>query len=195
VSLTESARKAWREFMDDDRAQLGLGRGINRILGQSKRAESQGGSEFTIEAHNFDNTYGSNLQSGTWVDLAEYIVGAQTAYNVGYGVADIPDKVGRFYAHFEDGSSNVVSGQVRILTRDANDKNVDTEISGMSTSRLDSDANDWRKQVAVPEIERTPKVGEDSKIVIQFKLDPGSTGTTIDMSASGTQFLLDTTQY
>ena len=165
--------------------------GIDSVTGKAEGSE--GGSQFTLETDDLDNKFGSNLSAGSWVDAAEFVVPAQTAYNVGYGVADNEATVGRFYSHFEDGSSNNVEGQVRIVTRNANDKAVETDISALSTARLDSDASDFRRQVAVPEVLDTNKVGQDSKVVIQFKLKSSSTGTSIDFGAS--TLMLDLTEY
>jgi hypothetical protein len=165
--------------------------GIDEVTGKAKGSEN--GSQFTLEEGDWDNTFGDNLVAGQWVDAAEFIVPAQTQYNVGYGVAGNEATVGRFYSHFEDGSGNVTAGQVRIVTRDANDKNVETDISSLSTSRLDADATDYRTQVAVPEVLDTNRVGQDSKVVMQFKLKSGSTGTSIDFPASDQQ--LDLTEY
>lgn len=167
------------------------GSAVDQISGKPQGSEM--GSEYVLEEQNFDNTFGSNLSAGSWVDAAEFIVNAQTQYNVGYGSADKDATVGRWYANFEDGSSNAVVGQARIVTRNANDKAVETDISAVATSRLDTNANDPRQQYAVPEILDTNRVGEDSKIVLQFKLDSGSTGTSIDFSAS--EFQLSLTEY
>lgn len=170
---------------------LNLGETLEDI--QGKPNQSQGGSPDTLEEQDFTSTFGSNLQAGEWVDAAVYTVEAQTQYNVGYGKADRPETMGRWYATFTDGAGNAVTGQCRILTRDANDENVDEEIAGVSTSRLDSDPNDFRKQKGTPEVLDTPKVGEDSKIILQFKLKSGSAGTSIDFGAS--DFMLDMTRY
>lgn len=168
-----------------------FGSAVDSVTGQAKGSEN--GSLFTLETDDLDQTFGDNLTAGSWVDAAEFIVPAQTAYNVGYGVADNEATVGRFYANFEDGSSNEVKGQVRIITRNANDKAVETDISSLSTARLDSDISNYRQQVAVPEVLDTSKVGQDSKVVIQFKLKSGSSGTSIDFSAS--TMMLDLTEY
>jgi hypothetical protein len=191
-----AVRMAATSRPQDDRAQMNFlsniaGSAVDSISG--KPEGSQMGSEYVLEEQNFDNTFGSNLTAGSWVDAAEFIVPAQTRYNVGYGSADKSATVGRWYANFEDGSSNAVVGQARIVTRNANDKAVETDISAVATSRLDTNQSDPRTQYAVPEILDTNKVGEDSKVVLQFKLDSGSTGTSIDFSAS--TFQLSLTEY
>lgn len=168
-----------------------FGSAVNQISG--KPSGSDRGSQYTLEEQNFDNKFGSSLVAGSWKDAAEYIVPAQTAYNVGYGSADKESTVGRWYANFDDGGGNTVTGQARIVTRNANDKAVETDISAITTARLNANANDPRTQVAVPEILDTNKVGEDSKVVFQFKLDSNSTGTSIDFTAS--EFRLDLTEY
>jgi len=164
---------------------------IDRMTGKPRGSEA--GSQFTLEADDFDNTFGSNLTAGSWVDAAEYIIPAQTQMNVGYGSSENPATVGRFYAAFEDDASNTTAGQVRIVTRNARDKAVETDISALSTARLNGDPNDYRTLQAVPEVLDTNRVGEDSKIVLQFKLNSGSTGTSIDFDASS--FELDLTDY
>lgn len=164
---------------------------IDRLSGKPRGSER--GSHFTLESDDFASTFGSNLEVDEWVDAAVFVVPAQTAYNVGFGTAENESTVGRWYASFDDGSGNTVSGQVRIVTRNARDKAVETDISSVSTSKIDADPNDYRTQYAVPEILDTNKVGEDSKVVLQFKLKSSSTGTSIDFSAS--DFELDLTEY
>lgn len=171
----------------------GLGSAVDEISGQPK--QSSGGSHFILTVSDFDTTWGDNIEAGAWVDVAEFIVGAQTQYNVGYGASDRPATVGRWYAVFQDGSGNVVKGQVRIVTRNANDKAVETDISGLSTTRLGGDPDDYRTLQAVPEVLATNRVGEDSKVVLQFNLDASSAGTSIDFGATPTKFELDLTRY
>lgn len=165
---------------------------VDEITG--KPAGSESGDHFTLEKDDFDRTE-SALTEGEFEDVAEYVVPAQTMYDVGYGSSQHEATVGRWYASFDDGNGNTVSGIVRVETRNARDKNVDTEISGVSTSRLDSDPSDYRTQYAVPQVTDTPPVGEDSKVVIKFKLKSGSTGTSIDWSADATDFELDLTEF
>lgn len=155
----------------------------------------EGVSYDQIEAEDFDNTFGSNLTAGVWVDAAEFVCDAQNAYNVGWGMAEFPEVVGRWFMVLDDGSGNAVTGVARIKTRNSNDEQVDTEVRGVPTSRLDTDVSDYRKQYALAEIRQTPKVGEDSKIVLQFKLASGSVGTTIDFTAGATTVLIPVSNY
>lgn len=164
---------------------------VEDITGQSK--QSRGGAFETFDEDDFDTFNGGNLQEGQYVDLAVYTVEAQTQYNVGFGKADRPENQGRFFAAFDDGAGAEVSGKVRIVTRTAQDKRPDTDVSGISTARLNTNVNDRRLQYPLPEIVDTPRVGEDSKIVLQFKLKPGSAGVAIDQAAS--TILLDVTEY
>lgn len=163
---------------------------VDEITGKPSGSES--GDHFTLEVDDFDRTE-SALTAGEFVDVAEFIVPAQTMYDVGYGSSQHQATVGRWFATFDDGAGNAVSGIVRIETRNARDKNVDTEISGVSTSRLDSDPTDYRTQYAVPQVTDTQPVGEDSKLVVKFKQKSGSAGTSIDWAAS--EFELDLTEF
>lgn len=197
MSLWRRELQKAREFYTGaDRAQLGgifgnLGSAVDQITGKPKN--SRGGSYHDLEEQNFDNTFGSNLVAGSWKDAAEFIVSAQTEYNVGYGAADTESTVGRWFATLDDGAGNTVTGQCRIVTRNANDKAVETDISGVSTSRLNK--SNPTEQYKVPEVMDTNRVGEDSKIVFQFKLDSGSAGTSIDFTAAATEFRLSLTEY
>lgn len=190
-----AVRMAATSRPDDERAQMdifgSLGNALDQVSGKPKGSER--GSHYVLEEQNFTTTFGANLTAGSFQDAAEFVVPAQTRYNVGYGGSDAPATVGRWYANLEDGSGNAVTGQARIVTRNAQDKAVETDISAVATSRLDTSASDFRQQYAVPEIRDTNMVGEDSKVVLQFKLDSGSSGTSIDFTAS--TFQLSLTEY
>jgi len=164
---------------------------VDEITGQT----DERGRYAEIDADDWDNTFGSNLSSGVWRDLAEYVVEPQNQYNIGFAAASVPDRVGRWYMVLDDGNGNEVTGLARIKTRNSNDENVDTEVRAVHTRRLNTDANDFRKQYAVPESQNTPSVGEDSKIVLQFKLASGSTGTSVDFGADATVTQFPLTNY
>lgn len=186
------------------RAQLGLG-GIlgqaQQTLGQvqGKPEGSEGGRYAEIVAESFTGpqgtTWGDNLSPGDWIDLAQFTVRAQNQYNVGFGTADIPSKVGRWAMHLDDGSGNQVKGIARIKTRNANQEGVDTEVRSIHTRRLNKIGASHREQFAVPEQLETDRVGEDSNVVLQFKLANTSTGTTVDFSAQATKVTIPLTNY
>ena len=172
---------------------LGLGNAVDNVTGQP--SNSGAGRFRDITEDDFENTYGDNLQAGTWRTLAEYIVEAQNRYNVGFGVATVPDKVGRWYMVLDDGSGNLVTGEARLKTMNSNDEQVETEQRAVPTSRLNTDPNDFRKQFALPENQNTLSVGEDSKIVLQFRLNSSSAGTSVDFSADATDINIPSTNY
>lgn len=192
-----------------DRAQFNLGSIASRLSGAAgggntptdtrrgipTQSAKEGADYFDIQEGDFQNTFGNNLTAGVWSDLAEFVVGAQNAYNIGWGIADAPDVVGRWYMVLDDGAGNEVVGQARIKTRNSNDERVDTEIRGVPTSRLNTDPNDFRKQYAMPENRETDKVGEDSKAVLQFKLSSASAGTSVDFTAAATEVSIPASNY
>lgn len=187
-------------LMDDERGQFGGnlsglfgGDPIDRITGQPK--QSGGGTYAEITEESWDNTFGSNLVAGSWQDLAEFVVNAQNEYNVGFGSADVPAAVGRWYMVLDDGAGNEVTGLARIKTRNSNDERVDTEVKEVHTRRLNTAANDYRQQYAVGERRETDRVGEDSKVVLQFNLSPDSTGTSVDFTAAATVNQIPLTNY
>lgn len=148
-----------------------------------------------IDSNRFTNTYGSNLTAGVWRDLAEFVADAQNAYNVGFGMQDYPERVGRWYMVLDDGAGNLVTGVARIKSRNSNDENVETEIRGVHTRRLNTVSDDYRRQFALEENRETNKVGEDSKIVLQFKLDGSSAGTSVDFTAAATVVAIPVSNY
>lgn len=200
----------------DNRAQMGLGGIAQNIQGALGNATGGGGGGMrsseqrrgvpsasvqegvaysTVEEGDFDNTFGDNLTAGVWVDLAEFVVGAQNAYNVGWGMAEFPDVVGRWFQALSDTNGNAVEGVARIKTRNSNDERVETEVRGIPTTRLDTDVSDYRKQQTLPENRSTAKVGEDSKIVLQFKLKSSSTGTSVDFAHADTNIVVPVSNY
>lgn len=166
---------------------------VDSITGQPKA--SGDGRYAEISEGDFDNTFGSDLQAGVWRDLAEFVVDAQNKYNVGFGSADIPSTVGRWYMVLDDGAGNLVVGQARLKTRNSNDEQVETEVRSVHTRRLDTDPNTQSEQFAVPEVQKTDTVGEDSKVVLQFKLSGDSTGTAVDFTAANTVVQIPLTNY
>jgi len=162
----------------------GTGGSVETRRGVPDASAGEGVSPDTIRAEDWDNTFGSNLQAGVYRDAAEFVIGAQNAYNIGFGKAEFPDVVGRWYQILDDGNGNQVVGLSRLKTRNSNDERVDTEVRAVEAATLNANANDYRTQFALPENRETPKVGEDSKIVFQFKLSPSSTGTSIDFGDS-----------
>lgn len=168
-----------------------LSESVAQINGQPEG--SAGGRYEEIQEGDFDNTFGNNLTAGSWNTLAEFVVDAQNSYNVGFGKAEVESKVGRWYMVLDDGAGAEVVGEARIKTMNSNDENVDTEVKAVPTSRLNTDITDYRKQFAVGEQKSTAKVGEDSKIVLQFRLSSSSTGTSVDFPSS--TIMLPATNY
>jgi len=170
-----------------------LGSAIDDLTGQPRQSEREGGTRDTFEVQDFDTWYGDNLEAGAWVDLAEYVVEPQTAYRWGHGSAPVEETLGRMAAHFEDGAGNQVKGSVRLKTRNANDENADTEVAGIPTRKLDKLSASKRDKYAQPEV--GAKVGEESKLVVQFRLSSASAGTSIDETADPSEVEMDVTRY
>lgn len=175
---------------------LGLGSisdPVDRLTGQSSQGRQ--GDYDEIDEDRWANTYGDDLQAGVWRDLAEFIADPQNEYNIGFGVSDVPARVGRWYMVLDDGAGNEVVGQARVKSRNSNDEAVETEIRGVPSRRLNSDPSDYRKQYAVPEVTNTDSIGEDSKFVLQFKLAGSSAGTSVDFTADATVVSLPITNF
>lgn len=178
---------------------------LDKLLGQvdevtGQRNSGAEGRYAEISEDDFQNTFGSDLQAGVWRDLAEFVVDAQNKYNVGYGSAGVPSTVGRWYMALYDptadaGAGAYVTGHARIKSRNSNDEGVETEVRSVHTRRLDTDPNTPSEQFAVPEIERTATVGEDSKVVLQFKLSEDSVGTAVDFAAAETVVAIPLTNF
>lgn len=173
-----------------------LGSAINDMTGQPEQSEAAGGTRDTFDKERWTTRYGSNLEDGEFIILAEYEVEAQTSYQVGHGSAPVEETVGRWASRFYDSTEGAdVEGEIRVVTNNANGTDRDVLISGVHTRRLDKlDANKRAKE-AVPEKNGYSRVGEESKIQIEFRRSPNSTGQAVDWTAAETDVEYDMTRY
>ena len=112
-----------------------------------------------------------------WARLWEYIVKPQQVVRPGFGSPAMPDNQGYLFIKlYDDTATNSAeeAGMVRLSMMNAREtiKHViwegRTELSGASKT-------DRRLKVPLPEMLGFPGVGEDSKLVIEFRADASDT--------------------
>lgn len=129
-------------------------------------------------------------KAGKWNRIGEFTVPAQQLYHFGYGDEGHPENQGYiFIGIYDDTATNSVveEGFVRLVQVNARETVGPTVWEGR-TENLRGDTADKRKMIALPEKDEFFWVGEDSKLVIEFKPDADDT---IVKAAIGTALGLD----
>lgn len=166
------------------------GGGLADIMGQP--AGSERGHIDTIDENSFDTWSAANT-AGEWSDIGIYTVPFQTEESWGFGSAE-PGKSGnqgRIMVDLRDGSAAPgvqLTGKVRLVQRNANDRNERT-VAEFNLKRLNDAGASRTEQQPLPEQVNNPKVGPQSKLVLQAQLD----GTAA--SQANSEVLIDTTVY
>lgn len=131
-----------------------------------------------------------------WKDIGEYIVSAQNEISWGQGKETIPDTLGFVYINLMDDTVTTavqVEGLIRLVMKNANDAN-DKIVFEERTEMLRGSTTDKKLKIALPERANLPKVGPDSKLVVEIKVDAAQT---IDLApdSGSTVMLLPVTVY
>lgn len=130
------------------------------------------------------------VTAGTYTTIGTYTVGAQRAATVGQGsIQNDPVNQGKIFIDLEDGTAADLDGWVRVVLANANETRTEVVLE-LRTERLSENPTDDTKWFHQPEFPL--KVGEDSKILIQFKADGSGTKT---VSATNSKIYLDITEY
>ena len=131
-----------------------------------------------------------------WQVLGEYVVPAQNQVSWGQGKETIPDTLGFVYLNLMDDTSTTavqVEGEIRLVQKNANDAGDDI-VFEERTEMLRGSMSDKKLKIALPEQVQVPRVGQDSKLVLEIKVD---TTATVDLTpdSGSTTVLLPVTVY
>ena len=134
--------------------------------------------------------------AGEWQVLGENVVSAQNEISWGQGKETIPDTLGFVYIDLMDDTSTTavqVEGLVRLVQKNANDAG-DVIVFEERTEMLRGSTTDKKLKIALPEQVQVPRVGQDSKLVLEIKVD---TTQTVDLTpdSGSTTVLLPVTVY
>lgn len=160
-------------------ARLNLG-GLGGGFGGS--AGSRGGKPFprTLTIHDFAEG-AIECKAGQWTKIGEYIVPFQNEISWGQGSDTVPDTLGFVYVDLHDNTATTakqIEGLVRFVQKTAND--TDDKIAlEERTEMLRGSKTDKKQKIALPVQAQLPRVGAQSKLVIEIKTD---INTTIDLA-------------
>lgn len=145
----------------------------------------------TYRKSDFGLTADVDLTQNKYVEIGSLTVPAQQ--QIAFGANE--NVTGRtqgvpIYIDVVDSNSAQISGVVRLIMTNANETNTQVVLEE-SIERLSASISDRTKAVLLPET--NIRVGEDSKLKIQFKADDAS--KTIQASNSATLFSVPVTVY
>jgi len=132
----------------------------------------QGGQKFSRTLTKGDFMEGDVSPSTTeWIRLGEDVVNPQQSVRFGYGDAEHPDNQGYLYVLLKNASSGVeVDGKVRLAQVNA----LETRkivVYEERTEVLSGSTSDKSKKIALPEQAQFPRVGEDSRLILEILMD------------------------
>lgn len=135
-------------------------------------------------------TADQTVTAGTYGTIGTFTVPAQQFATVGVGtLANEPENQGKVFMDLENTAGTDVDGVVRVVLANAQETGTITTVEER-TERLSDNPTDQTKWIH--QVEYPVKVGEDSKIIIQFKAD-GSGLKYVDTAE--TTIFLDITLY
>ncbi|WP_319507531.1 hypothetical protein [uncultured Methanolobus sp.] len=135
---------------------------------------SRGGKPFprTLNLKNFTSA-NRECKAGEWTKLGEYIVPFQNEISWGQGQENIPDTLGFVYVDLHDDTATTavqVEGLIRFVQKTGND--TDDKIAlEERTEMLRGSKTDKKNKVALPLQSQLPRVGAQSKLVIEIMTD------------------------
>lgn len=166
----------------------GSGGNLSDILGKPNAGPSSFNQ--SLKTGHFDS-FGGTMQANQWNRLAEFTVPAQERYRWGYGRAINPENQGHMYVYLQDGSSNEVIGSLRIGQTNAQET-TKLVVYENESDTMHGSKSDRTQQQPLPEQVDKPKVGRDSKLILEFNPD-ADTPVTIDEAQ--TDVILPVTTY
>lgn len=169
--------------------------GMSGITSENSE-QSRNGDRDTFTENRMNAWTGDNLVDGSFVELFNYQVPAQTGYTWGYGepVPGKADNQGRIYFDAQGDTPENVEGRVRLNSRNAVGKNREDH-GTFHTTELRQTLGDRTTWVLLPE-RSMPLVGEDSYLYGEFEYDSNaSVDSSIDsdnstMRINATEFTL-----
>ncbi|WP_292464170.1 hypothetical protein [Methanolobus sp.] len=146
----------------------GLGGGFGGSAG------SRGGKPFPRTLTIQDFAAGDiECKAGQWTKIGEYVVPFQNEISWGQGSDNVPDTLGFVYVDLHDDTATTavqVEGLIRFVQKTAND--TDDKIAlEERTEMLRGSKTDKKNKIALPLQSQLPRVGAQSKLVIEIKTD------------------------
>lgn len=155
---------------------------------QSERANSFS-REFNVG--DFDS-FGGDVTSGKYIEVARFKVPADTEYSWGYGKASAPENQGYLYIDLQSGTPNPVEGTLRFIVESSTGRKTEV-VSDFDTERLDASKTSREQQVPLPEQVSSALATEDAFLVVKLNASPDNTDQTVDSGNS--EVIIPATEY
>jgi len=134
-----------------------------------------GGQKFSKTLTKGDyNVEDTSPDTSEWVRLGEYTVPPQQSVRHGIGDAEHSANQGYLYVLLEKTDETELEGKIRLAQINA----LETRkivVYEERTEVLKGDTADKNKKIALPEQIQFPRVGEDSMLIIEVKMDESDT--------------------
>jgi len=147
---------------------------LGGLAGFGGAAGSRGGKPFprTLTMSDFAKA-NIECKAGEWTKVGEFIVPFQNEISWGQGQENIPDTLGFVYVDLHDDTPTTalqVEGLIRFVQKTGND--TDDKIAlEERTEMLRGSKTDKKNKIALPLQAQLPRVGAQSKLVIEIKAD------------------------
>lgn len=165
---------------------------LGDVIGQPNQSARSNNFERELKPRNFDEVDGT-ISGGRWNRLLTFVVPAQEQYRWGYGSSRHPENQGYIYVSFVDSDGNEVEGVVRVAQTNAQELNTIT-VKEKQAEVLSGSKTDRTKMKAFPEQVNKPRVGRDSKLIIDFYPDDPDAND-IDFDHDNTDVIMPVTSY
>lgn len=162
---------------------------LDDVLGQPNSANSKRFSQ-SLKKRQMDS-FGGTAQPDTWNRIGEFIVPAQEQYRWGYGRAKNPENQGYMYVLLQNTTPSEVTGSFRIAQTNAQETNK-LVVYEDDSETLHGSKSDRTQQKPLPEQVNKPKVGRDSKLILEFY--PDSDGS-VTVDSENSEIILPVTTY
>lgn len=160
----------------------------SKVLGKGKESVAQKSFNRDFNTGDFDS-FGGDVESGKFNEIARFQIPASTEYSWGYGSAENPQNQGYLYVDLQNSTPSAIEGTIRFELESATGRNSQV-VADFDTTRLDASKTDKQLMVPFPEQVSHPKVEKDQHLAIY--LDADSTDT-VDSGQS--EVIVPVTEY
>lgn len=145
-------------------------------LGGSARGSTQNRFMKVLDKHDLNGVAGADTDTtmtskANWYRMGKgFVVPAQQTLHFGYGTAEQPDNQGYLYILIKDDAPANMAGKVRLVQSNAQET-VKYVVSEYNLASTHGSVTNKAMQIAFPEQEQFPMVGEDSLLWVEVKSD------------------------
>lgn len=158
------------------------------VLGRSSDSAARDSFSKELGVSDFDS-FGGDVTSGKFTEIARLRVPADTEWSWGYGSANNPENQGYLFVDLQNSSPAEVEGIIRFTVESSTGRQTHV-VADYDTSRLAASKTNREQMVPLPEQVNSPLATQDAYLVA--KMDPVSDDT-IDETES--EVIIPATEY